>query len=383
MIRPPPQWTFLLALAMAGLPLAGQSPPEHSSARISFVRGLTIVETLQFSGGDRESVTTIEEATAAGVRYAWHFVEVRQDGDTIRGDFRRFVSATDLADAGRLYPIFERDATEKPGYTLLALSRASYRQLQDEGTASFAVMLAEPPRGASGPLAQMGIAPPGGRLIQVLWRGTLTRASPSPMAFPLLLNGQRITVPALHLHGSFRSRGRHWEPELWVLADSASPLLLRITRSYPGTDNVLQTVKVDETAPEAGDALADVEAALSSACRVELPGIYFAFDSAELNPASEGVIAGLAGILDRHTDWRTTVEGHTDSIGSASANRILSERRAQEVRTRLITAHGIGAERLVARGHGADHPREDNSTIEGRARNRRVELVRECGPGGR
>jgi outer membrane protein OmpA-like peptidoglycan-associated protein len=72
-----------------------------------------------------------------------------------------------------------------------------------------------------------------------------------------------------------------------------------------------------------------------------------------------------------------TIEGHTDSIGGARPNQTLSERRAEAVRARLVAA-GIAAARLKAVGYGAARPRETNSTIEGRARNRRVELARNC-----
>jgi outer membrane protein OmpA-like peptidoglycan-associated protein len=122
-----------------------------------------------------------------------------------------------------------------------------------------------------------------------------------------------------------------------------------------------------------------IETSFEANCRVELPGIYFAFNSAELDPASDRTIAALARMLARHPNWKPTIEGHTDSIGSARANQLLSKRRAEAVRNRLVTAHQVDGEKLSATGYGASRPREPNTTIEGRARNRRVELVRDCG----
>jgi OOP family OmpA-OmpF porin len=122
-----------------------------------------------------------------------------------------------------------------------------------------------------------------------------------------------------------------------------------------------------------------VESTLASACRVELPGIYFAFKSAALDPASDRTIASLARMLARHPDWKPTIEGHTDSIGSASANQVLSEQRAEAVRNRLVAGQRVDGARLHAAGYGGSRPRESNATIEGRARNRRVELIRDCG----
>ncbi|HET8624499.1 MAG TPA: OmpA family protein [Gemmatimonadales bacterium] len=123
---------------------------------------------------------------------------------------------------------------------------------------------------------------------------------------------------------------------------------------------------------------AALEGALASSCRAELPGIYFAFNSAHLDPASDRSIAALAGILARHPDWTATLEGHTDSIGSAAANKTLSERRVEAVRARLVAQHKVTPARLRLAGYGAARPREPHGTIEGRARNRRVELVRDC-----
>ena len=83
-------------------------------------------------------------------------------------------------------------------------------------------------------------------------------------------------------------------------------------------------------------------------------------------------------MLARHADWTVTIEGHTDSIGTSAANAALSERRANAVRARL-TSQGVAPARLRAVGYGQTKPRESNATIAGRARNRRVELLRPCG----
>ena len=87
---------------------------------------------------------------------------------------------------------------------------------------------------------------------------------------------------------------------------------------------------------------------------------------------------GVAEILTRHRDWSVVIEGHTDSIGGDAPNRALSERRAAAVRDRLVARHRIDGARLRSAGLGPSKPREPNLTIEGRARNRRVELARDC-----
>ena len=78
-------------------------------------------------------------------------------------------------------------------------------------------------------------------------------------------------------------------------------------------------------------------------------------------------------ILNEYPNARFTVEGHTDSVGSASLNQTLSESRANAVRDFLIDK-GIGADRLVAAGYGEDRPIANNNTRSGRSQNRRVEI---------
>jgi outer membrane protein OmpA-like peptidoglycan-associated protein len=72
--------------------------------------------------------------------------------------------------------------------------------------------------------------------------------------------------------------------------------------------------------------------------------------------------------------FRFEISGHTDSTGSADLNRELSMSRAEAVRDYLV-ARGVDPSRLEVQGYGADRPIDDNGTIEGRARNRRVEIT--------
>jgi outer membrane protein OmpA-like peptidoglycan-associated protein len=106
--------------------------------------------------------------------------------------------------------------------------------------------------------------------------------------------------------------------------------------------------------------------------------ILFASGSAELDPASSPAIGAIAQALMRHPDWQLRIVGHTDSIGTAASNLDLSKRRAARVRQALVADFGIAAPRLTADGRGETQPLEDNGTAAGRARNRRVELARNC-----
>lgn len=356
-------------------PLAAQ----ESIAQIRPVTGLTLVSTLQFPQGDREDVIELKRVDSAGIHYVWRLVEFWREGDTV-GDVReRRVRATDLAGAPRLDPIFAAgDALERPGYTAFSISSAVYVALRDRGSARFTLTQVDAAAGMLGAI--------GGRSAprRAQYKGTLTRLAPNPGPFPLLVDGRRVTVPALHLRGAFTDRARSAAMELWVLADSAHPLLLK---SVLGA-NVFQMVRVDVPVASSGAAArggvgtlrmgALLERELDAECRVELPGVYFAFNSARIAPASDRALAQVAAVLTRHPDWKLAVEGHTDSIGTAAANQTLSLRRAEAVRNRLAERHDVNTGAWKATGYGAAQPRESNATIEGRARNRRVELVRAC-----
>ena len=87
----------------------------------------------------------------------------------------------------------------------------------------------------------------------------------------------------------------------------------------------------------------------------------------------------MADLLRRHPDWTLAIEGHTDSIGNPAANLRLSDRRAAAVRQELVGRYGVVATRLTAAGRGMTGYVAPNNTLEGRARNRRVDLVRRCG----
>jgi OOP family OmpA-OmpF porin len=69
------------------------------------------------------------------------------------------------------------------------------------------------------------------------------------------------------------------------------------------------------------------------------------------------------------------IEGHTDNVGTAQLNQDLSQKRAQAVRQALVSQFAVPPGKLTATGFGFAHPVESNDTVEGRARNRRVELA--------
>lgn len=83
----------------------------------------------------------------------------------------------------------------------------------------------------------------------------------------------------------------------------------------------------------------------------------------------------LGDFMNTYPGTTTTIEGHTDNVGSAALNKKLSQQRADAVRTYMINKYGIAPERIKAIGYGPDRPVADNKTAEGRQQNRRIEAA--------
>ena len=108
---------------------------------------------------------------------------------------------------------------------------------------------------------------------------------------------------------------------------------------------------------------------------VAVYGINFDTGKATLKAESEGPLSEIQKVLATHAEWKMRVEGHTDSTGNKAANQTLSTQRAASVAA-WLTAHSIDKGRLATQGFGDSKPVADNGTEEGKAKNRRVELVK-------
>ncbi len=104
-------------------------------------------------------------------------------------------------------------------------------------------------------------------------------------------------------------------------------------------------------------------------------GITFDVGKATIKPESMGEINRIVQLMNENPTLKFSVEGHTDSTGNATSNQTLSEQRSQAIVAKLVEL-GIAADRLTAVGKGQNSPIADNSTDEGRAKNRRVEFVK-------
>jgi outer membrane protein OmpA-like peptidoglycan-associated protein len=106
----------------------------------------------------------------------------------------------------------------------------------------------------------------------------------------------------------------------------------------------------------------------------EIGGVQFATGTADANASARESLSKFSGIVASYPELRFNVEGHTDSMGSAAMNQELSLKRATTVRDYLI-AQGVPAAKIDVAGLGLSAPIGDNTTTDGRARNRRVEIV--------
>ena len=106
----------------------------------------------------------------------------------------------------------------------------------------------------------------------------------------------------------------------------------------------------------------------------ENSGVYFATDKYNINAKSEETLNGLSKVMREYPETNILVVGHTDNTGSANYNMTLSKNRAQAV-TNYLTTNGLSAGRFTTQWYGEEQPKYDNSTAEGRSKNRRVMLA--------
>jgi len=213
----------------------------------------------------------------------------------------------------------------------------------------------------------------------------------------VIVNDRPLNIPVIRAEGTLKwswsaeRETRELPLTVLVLDDERFPLLvdhgdetsglgirfLKIT--YPRNGRGLPSDGVMQMSGGRGAGSArSLEEGLLEDKRVDVYGIYFDFNSDRIRPESEPVLNEIGSIMKQHPDWRLSIQGHTDNVGGNGAyNLELSRRRSAAVQSALVKRFGISADRLTSGGSGAASPKDTNDTKEGRARNRRVELVRQ------
>ena len=308
--------------------------------------------------GDYEMVVEVSRVSAESIQLATRVEAQDAAGKPLHVDIGRRVPMQDIATARlQILGFHTEDPPLIAGTTALGPSRAVLRDLRTAGRAEFAVQNFRHLSTSS---------------------GVLTRDPDARVSFPVLVNGVRVELPAIRATGQLKY-GKNVRPwEYYLLDHPQHPLTLHFSNGAVGAgipfapENTRDIVRIDF--PEKKR----LETGLRETCRVEVPGIYFDFNRATLNPLSRSALSEIGDVLTRETGWRITIEGHTDNVGTDAYNQDLSTRRAAAVKDALIRDFGVAGERLATAGFGERQPRETNETIAGRARNRRVELVRDC-----
>jgi outer membrane protein OmpA-like peptidoglycan-associated protein len=164
---------------------------------------------------------------------------------------------------------------------------------------------------------------------------------------------------------------------------TTSAALVRANQQLASEDQQLQTERQRRQDAEKRAAQASADLARIASVKQEARGmvitlsgsVLFASAKADLLPDAQVKLNDVAKALaEQDPDAKMVVGGYTDSQGTLSFNQDLSQRRADAVRTYLV-AHGIASDRITAQGYGPSQPVADNASAEGRANNRRVEIV--------
>jgi outer membrane protein OmpA-like peptidoglycan-associated protein len=184
----------------------------------------------------------------------------------------------------------------------------------------------------------------------------------------VVVNDQEVDLPAVHARGVTGE----YQGEFWFLDNPDAPITLKFVIKEGDRQDELNAVKIIVPVQQEQR----IAAALREEHRAIIEGLYFDFDKATIRPESGVVLSSVAQVLRENPSWKLRVEGNTDNIGTDAYNMKLSMGRAAAVRQALVGQYRVGATRLTTAGYGASRPKTTNDTLEGRAFNRRVELVR-------
>lgn len=136
--------------------------------------------------------------------------------------------------------------------------------------------------------------------------------------------------------------------------------------------------RMARTSPSGGPPIEyPYEAELKNCGQLATYELAFETNSDKLKGKDWPILQTLADLMKKDSKLQIEVAGHTYSTGNAAANQTLSEKRSATVKKTLTDKYGVDASRLTAKGYGADQPIADNGSEEGRAINRRVELVKQ------
>jgi len=208
-----------------------------------------------------------------------------------------------------------------------------------------------------------------GRRFEVRYRIKTGGVAPSPLA--IIRNHQQAIA---RIGGTAKYEDQRYAiltvardgKEIWAQVDTAwgGGYVLTIVEKQAMVQEVVASAELFQTG-------------LKTSGHVEVPGIYFDTGQSTLKPESDAALKEVAKLLAADPALKVYVVGHTDNVATLDLNTKLSQARADAVVRALVGTHGIAAGRLIGRGVGPLAPVASNDTEDSRARNRRVELVKQ------
>lgn len=148
--------------------------------------------------------------------------------------------------------------------------------------------------------------------------------------------------------------------------------------SFAGTDNAIEAFSLNILEMNAMKQEVDATEMFEEINKSGFVALYINFETGKsaIKTESQPIIDQIYEMLKQNPDLKISIEGHTDNVGTTQSNQTLSDARAKSVMNALISK-GIIASRLKSKGWGMTKPVADNSTEEGKAKNRRVEIVKQ------
>lgn len=367
---------------------------------IPLCAGLKIVTAISQPDGDYESIKTIESVSGDVVRLKYSSERMKIDWlSNGEAEFQRLTMFRSVKTAdsksAKLYlqQFYEKLPESVPETTAIGVSTDVLNQLKIKGEVEFGIFIAY----SQDEISLSRDEHPNVYDNQMIAK--IKRVGNASVLLPVIVNDTKVLLPAIQATGDFYGD----KAEFFFLDDAANPIALKYRigigafepvdaemaknsggKERPrGDKDTLQVVKISyrcgDAPPKSAPAAApnNLEQTLAKTGRAEVQDIFFSFNSAEIRDESESTLKAIADILKQHADWKLSIEGHTDNVANDKYNLELSQKRAAAVKDAIVKRYSIDAKWLTTAGFGEARPRDTNETLEGRARNRRVELVKQ------
>ena len=346
-------------------------PAKLAAASIHFASGTVLTSSWSLPKGDAEEDETIQSVSPATLDFQLQGTMAKyiDMSDARPASLNNTVCAKDILTGEAFstgWEFYKQQAPGLyPGISRLVISQQEFAKLKSTGSMPFVF----------GWYTYMDTLTEWELLA---WKGTLKRVEPNDVPFPLIIDDDRVNVPTIHVSGQMKvlenagEFGPHDQPiDAYILDDPNAPMVLYWL--FGENLKKVDAFQVRYVRVRYGEL--KLEQKLAKERKAVTYGINFDYNSAVITPQSEPVLKEIAQAMADKPDWKLTITGHTDNIGGHKYNLALSQRRSAAVKQALVERYHVNPSRLSSSGAGDFDPVDTNDTLEGRARNRRVELT--------